>query len=94
MNEAEIFFQLLPVKDRETILNGIADDIKRDGNIEKFYDFFVGLIIEDIETYSKYEPRLLSLCPESIANILLKWFKNKFIFTKHLCLQWSQVYHY
>ena len=71
MNEAEKFFQLSPKKDSEEILKGIADDIKRDGRIEKFYDFFVNLIIDSIETYSKYEPRLLSLSPQSIADILL-----------------------
>ena len=72
MDEADLFFKYLPVKDHKEILKGISDDIKKTGNIEKFYDFFVNLIINDIETYSKYESRLLSLSPQSIANILLK----------------------
>ena len=71
MNEAEKFFQLTPKRDTEEILKGIADDIKRDGRIGKFYDFFVSLIIDSIETQKKYEPRLSSLSPQSIANILL-----------------------
>ena len=71
MNQADLFFQYMPKKDTEEILKGIADDIKRDGRIEKFFDFFVDLIINDIEAFSKYEPRLLTLSPQSIANILL-----------------------
>ena len=71
MNEAEKFFQLTPKRDTEEILKGIADDIKKDGRIARFYDFFVGLIAENIEVFSKYEPRLLTLTPQSIANILL-----------------------
>ena len=72
MNEADLYFKLMPKKDTKEILKGIADDIKKDGRIERFYDFFLGLIIEDIEIFSECEPRLLTLSPQSIADILLK----------------------
>ena len=71
MNEADLFFELMPKKDTKHILEGIADDIKKDGRIERFYDFFVGLIDEDIRVFSKYEPRLLSLSAKNIASLLL-----------------------
>ena len=59
------------IKDTEEILKGIANDIKRHGDIKKFFDFFVGLINDDIKIFSKYEPRLSTLSAENIAGILL-----------------------
>jgi len=73
MDEVELFFEYLPVKDHEEILKGIANDIKREKlqNEQKYIDFMISLISEDIKIYSKYDSRLLTLSPEKIARSLL-----------------------
>ena len=71
MTDADLFFEWMPVKDKEEILKGIADDIKRHGFTQNLFDFFVGLITEDINIFSKFEPKLLTLTPEIIAHQLL-----------------------
>ena len=70
--EAELFFKLMPKKDTENILKGIAEDIKRDGVNKDHFNFLVGLITENITMYSKYEPQLLNLSATNIASSLLK----------------------
>ena len=74
MDEAELFFEYLIVKDRKEILTGIASDIKRENlqNEQKFIDFMIGLISEDIKIFSVYDSRLLTLHADKIAQLLLK----------------------
>ena len=74
MDEAELFFEYLIVKDRKEILTGIANDIKRENlqNEQKFIDFMIGLISEDIKIFSVYDSRLLTLHADKIAQLLLK----------------------
>ena len=71
MSDADLFFEWMPVKDKKEILELIAGDIKRFGLEQKLFDFFVGLITEDINIFSKFEPKLLTLTPEIIAHQLL-----------------------
>ena len=71
MNEADLFFELMPKKDTEMILKGIAEDIKSAGINEHYFNFLVGLITDDIKVFSKYEPRLLNLSAKNIASLLL-----------------------
>ena len=71
MNEADLFFELMPKKDTELILNDIANDIKKAGINDHYFHFLVNLIDDDIKTFSKYEPRLLSLLAQNIASLLL-----------------------
>ena len=72
MSELDSFFKLMPKKDTERILKGIADDIKKHGDIERFFNFLVNLIDEDIKTFCKYEPRLQTLSAKNIAHLLLQ----------------------
>ena len=71
MTDTDLFFEWMPVKDKKEILELIAGDIKRFGLEQKLFDFFVGLITEDINIFSKFEPKLLTLTPEIIAHQLL-----------------------
>ena len=71
MSDADLFFEWIPVKDKKEILELIAGDIKRFGLEQKLFDFFVGLITEDINIFSKFEPKLLTLSPKIIAHQLL-----------------------
>ena len=71
MNEADLFFEYMPKKDTETILKGIAEDIKRVGINDHYFHFLVNLIDDNIKTFSKYEPRLLSLSAQNITLLLL-----------------------
>ena len=71
MSDADLFFEWMPVNDKKEILELIAGDIKRFGLEQKLFDFFVGLITEDINIFSKFEPKLLTLSPKIIAHQLL-----------------------
>ena len=71
MTDTDLFFEWKPVKDKKEILELIAGDIKRFGLEQKLFDFFVGLITEDINIFSKFEPKLLTLSSKIIAHQLL-----------------------